>query len=91
MNGETEVLFSLAGRTHVLLRREANRIIDVEWLCADAAYAREVIRLARKLTSDELHKLADRIEAVHPGLEAADHGIMPVPPQAETRYVGSLR
>ncbi len=37
MSGEMEILFSLAGRLHVLLRREINRIIDVEWMCADAS------------------------------------------------------
>jgi len=71
MSGEMEVLFSLAGRMHVLLRREINRIIDVEWMCADAAYAKEVIKLARTVDSDELHKLAERVEQLKAKLLSA--------------------
>ena len=58
---DKEILFSLAGRIHVLLRRENNRIIDVEWMCADISYVKEVIRLATVAESDELHKLAERV------------------------------
>ncbi len=91
MTGEMEVLFSLAGRMHVLLRRESNRIIDVEWLCADATYALEVIRLARSLDSDELQRLAARVEEVHPLLPRIERHGAPVSPQAESKYVATLR
>ena len=47
MAGEMEQLFSVVGRVYVILRRETNRMIDVEWAIANAEYAREVIRLAR--------------------------------------------
>lgn len=36
MAGEMEILFSLAGRIYVLLRRESNRMIGVEWLIENA-------------------------------------------------------
>lgn len=91
MSGDMEILFSLAGRLHVLLRREVNRIIDVEWMCIDAAYAKEMVRLARTVESDELHKLCDRIEAVHPLLPRPE---IPVPPQLavnEPKYLKTLR
>ena len=91
MSGEMEVLFSLAGRLHVLLRREINRIVDVEWMCADAAYAREVIKLARTVESDELHKLADRVEEVHPLLPRLVHVEHAIPHRAESKYVATLR
>ncbi len=93
MSGETEILFSLAGRMHVLLRREINRIIDVEWICANPAYASEIIKLARTVGSEELQKLADRVEEVHPGLPRAGHGHIaePVPAAAEPKYVATLR
>lgn len=91
MPGETEILFSLAGRMHVLLRREINRIIDVEWLCADAAYAKEVIKLARTVESDELHKLAERIEEVHPRFPRIERTDVYTSPQAESKYVATLR
>lgn len=91
MPGEMEILFSLAGRAHVLLRREINRIIDVEWMCVDPAYAQEVIKLARSTGSDELHKLADRVEEVHPLLHRIDHRNVPLPSPAESKYVATLR
>jgi hypothetical protein len=91
MSGEMEILFSLAGRMHVLLRREINRIIDVEWMCADAAYAKEVIKLARTVDSDELHKLADRVEQVHPKFLRTEHLADYITPMAESKYMTTLR
>jgi hypothetical protein len=91
MAGEMEVLFSVAGRMHVLLRRETNRIIDVEWMCADPAYAKEVIKLARTGDSDELHKLAERVEEVHPRLPRIERSAAPMPHQVESKYVTTLR
>ena len=91
MSGEMEVLFSLAGRIHVLLRREANRIIDVEWMCADPAYAREVIKLARSAGSEELLKLSDRVEEVHPLLTRIDKEVVPMLRGTASKYVVSLR
>jgi hypothetical protein len=91
MSGEMEVLFSVVGRIHVLLRREINRIIDVEWICADPVYAREVIKLARTVDSDELHKLADRVEEVHPLFLRTDRSIEAITHHSESKYVSTLR
>ncbi|HLP98103.1 MAG TPA: hypothetical protein VK149_06640 [Sideroxyarcus sp.] len=91
MPGEMEILFSLAGRMHVLLRRETNRIIDVEWMCADPAYTKEVIKLARAAGSEELHKLADRVEEVHPLLPRIERPVAPTPVPVEPKYVATLR
>ncbi|ADE10309.1 hypothetical protein Slit_0067 [Sideroxydans lithotrophicus ES-1] len=91
MPGEMEIMFSLAGRMHVLLRREINRIIDVEWMCIDAGYAKEVIKLARSAEADELHKLADRIEAVHPLLPRIEFPEEHVPVMVESKYLKTLR
>ena len=91
MSEKMEILFSLAGRVHVLMRREINRIVDIEWLCADAAYAKEVIKLARTVQSDELHKLADRIEEVHPKLPRIEQQGSPLPVEAVSKYVMTLR
>jgi len=91
MSGEMEILFSLAGRMHVLLRREINRIIDVEWMCADAAYAKEVIKLARTADSDELHKLAERVEQVHPKFLRTERVDDHIPAMAESKYMTTLR
>lgn len=91
MSGEMEILFSIAGRMHVLLRREINRIVDVEWLCADAAYAREVVKLARTVDSEELHKLADRVEEVHPKLPRIEETPVVLSSPVEAKYVARLR
>ncbi len=95
MAGEMETLFSLAGRMHVLLRREANRIVDVEWLTANADYARETIRIARTTESGELHALAARIAEVHPLLgrsePAGGHTSEKAAPAGPEKYVRTLR
>lgn len=91
MSGEMEVLFSVAGRIHVLLRRELNRIIDVEWMCADPVYAREVIKLARAADSEELPKLADRVEEVHPKFLRTERVDDHIPAMAESKYMTTLR
>lgn len=91
MAGEMERLFALAGRIHVLLRREHNRIIDVEWMCADESYAKEVIKLARSAGSEELLALAERVEAVHTLLPKPQRIEVPIPVKAEAKYVASLR
>jgi hypothetical protein len=91
MPNEPEILFSLAGRVHVLLRREVNRIIDVEWMCADPAYTQEVIKLARGAESEELHKLADRVEEVHPLLRHLKYPDGHVVARTEPKYVATLR
>ncbi|MEW5902720.1 MAG: hypothetical protein AB1722_00060 [Pseudomonadota bacterium] len=91
MAGEMEKLFALAGRIHVLLRREHNRIIDVEWMCADESYAREVIKLARAAGSIELLALAERTEAIHPLLPRPQNIEAPIPAKKEEKYVNSLR
>ena len=91
MHGNTEVIFSLAGRLHVQLRREINRIVDVEWFCANAVYASEVIRLARNAHSDEMNKLADRIEEVHPLLPRLEHQAPLVTLEPETKCVKTSR
>jgi hypothetical protein len=91
MSGEMEVMFSVAGRIHVLLRREINRIIDVEWMCADPVYAREVVKLARTVDSDELHKLADRVEEVHPKFLRTERVDDHIPAMKESKYMTTLR
>jgi hypothetical protein len=91
MPGETEKLFSVAGRVYVLLRRETNRMIDVEWVSVDANYAREVIHLARATGLPELLELSDRIEETHPLLQQNAHPGAATPPRTDSKYMTSLR
>lgn len=91
MAGEMEVLFSLAGRIYVLMRRQSNRMIDVEWMCADSVYAQEVIRLARADPCEELQQLADRVEEVHPLLPRIEWRSPEIEPLMQSKYVLTLR
>ena len=91
MHGDQEIMFSLAGRMHVSLRREINRIIDVEWFCSNAAYAVEIIRLVRSTRSEELNKLADRMEQVHPLLQRAEPTTEAASVAKESQYITTLR
>ncbi len=91
MTGETERLFSATGRVYVLLRRETDRMIDVEWVAADAAYAREVVQLARTTGQPELAELADRIENLHPLLRHEAAPVAATPARPEEKYLNSLR
>lgn len=93
MAGEMEQLFSVVGRVYVMLRRETNRMIDVEWTIANAEYAREVVRLARTTGVDELIELANRIEDPHPLLPRIKR-VTITPPEVlfdAPKYVQSLR
>ncbi|MFA6120489.1 MAG: hypothetical protein WCT35_01765 [Sideroxydans sp.] len=93
MAGEMEQLFAVVGRVYVMLRRETNRMIDVEWAIANAEYARKVIELARTTNVAELSELADRIEDTHPLLPRIKR--VEAAPPAELfdspKYVQSLR
>jgi hypothetical protein len=93
MHGDHEIIFSLAGRMHVALRREINRIIDVEWCCSNAAYAGEIIKVARSSESEELSKLADRMEQVHPLFQHAEQKrtVEAISKAAESQYIRTLR
>ncbi|MDD2721118.1 MAG: hypothetical protein PHH47_07420 [Gallionella sp.] len=93
MAGEMERLFALAGRVYVLLRREKDRMIDVEWLSLDVVYALEVINIARGTNHPELLELAERIEEIHPLLANTTKAIAvsEIAPPSEKKYVKTLR
>ena len=96
MVGEIELLFALAGRIHVLLRRENGRITDIEWMCADISYAKEVLRLANATDSDELHKLVERVEQVYPQFARQKKSVVQPsaaqsPVAAKEKYINTLR
>lgn len=58
---ESEKL-SIAAHLYVTLRRKLNRVIDVEWMLHNEAYAREIIRIGRQQGMEELAHYADRME-----------------------------
>jgi hypothetical protein len=93
MAGEMEQLFAITGRVCVMLRRETNRMVDVEWAIANAEYARKVIELARATNMAELNTLADRIEDTHPLLPRIKKSEVESPTELldSPKYIQSLR
>lgn len=92
----------LAAHLHVALRRKLGRVTDVEWLVRDAAYAREILRLAMASGHDDVQACARKLaQALAPLLQrpsAAPAAPAPQAPQAlvaraalEQRYIGRLR
>ncbi len=55
------VILGLLGRIHVLMRRVANRITDVEYMRINKDYAREIVRVAAETGNAELVELCDRL------------------------------
>lgn len=55
---------SIANLLYVNLRRQTNRIIDVQWLVQNAVYAREIIDFAHKQGAGEVLHYADRLEEI---------------------------
>lgn len=64
---------AIAGLIGATLRRKLNRVIDVEWLLHNEAYAREVMTIARKQGMAELTQYADRMEELFFGKVFATH------------------
>ena len=61
MSASSSEVFAVLGRIHVLLRRDLNRITDIEWAGANKAYALEVVRLCGTGSHPDLAALAVRL------------------------------
>ncbi len=53
---------AVAALISVILRRKANRIIDVKWLVKNQEYAREIIQLSREQGQHDLNEYASHLE-----------------------------
>ena len=67
---------AIAAHLHVLLRRKTGRVTDTEWMAANAEYALEIVRFARRRAQEdnvpELVEWADRLDlAIHAAPPAA--------------------
>ena len=98
------VILGLLGRIHVLMRRVANRITDVEYMRVNKDYAREIVRIALATDNGELAELCGRLRVAMelaaapevevksgPGLLERLRAIRPQATHPTERYVGSLR
>ncbi|WP_374263220.1 hypothetical protein [Zoogloea sp.] len=103
MESESLIL-GLLGRIHVLMRRQANRITDVEYMRHNKDYAREIVRLADATGHAELVELCARLRlamqldppvepapAPRAGLLERLRAARPTATHPVERYVGSLR
>lgn len=53
--------FVLMGRLHVIVRREINHIIDIEYMRIDPDYCNYVLDLTAGTTNEELLALSDKV------------------------------
>jgi DNA-binding GntR family transcriptional regulator len=62
---------AIAAHLHVLLRRKTGRVTDTEWLAANAEYAAEIIRFARRKALEDQHpdlaEWADKLQSAMAG------------------------
>jgi len=87
MSASSTEVFAVLGRIHVLLRRDLNRITDIEWASVNKPYAIEVTRLCATANHPDLKALAVRLSellelnpAAKPGSAAAGrHHPVPQP------------
>ena len=70
--------FALMSRLHVTLRREQNRVTDIEYMRQDPAYCRHVLGLAGKIDNEDVRGVCTRLEEIYFGPE----GLFPPPPPA---------
>jgi hypothetical protein len=61
MSASGSEVFAVLGRIHVLLRRDLNRITDIEWASVNKAYALEVVKLCASGTHPDLKMLAAKL------------------------------
>jgi hypothetical protein len=61
MSASASEVFAVLGRIHVLLRRDLNRITDIEWAAVNKAYALEVVKLCAKGAHPDLNMLAGKL------------------------------
>ena len=61
MSASGSEIFAVLGRIHVLLRRDLNRITDIEWASVNKAYAAEVVRLCNTGNHPDLKPLANKL------------------------------
>jgi len=84
MSASGSEIFAVLGRIHVLLRRDLNRITDIEWAGVNKAYAQEVVRLCSTGTHADLPmlgaKLAEMLDLAPRQPQAGARTSAPLPP-----------
>ena len=88
---------AIAAHLHVLLRRKAGRVTDIEWMVSSTEYAREIIRFTRQKAVEDSHAdladWADKLELAFFGAQTVRPAaaVAPVPVKAPGSLGGALR
>ena len=87
MSASGSEIFAVLGRIHVLLRRDLNRITDIEWASVNKAYASEVVRLCSTASHPDLQmlaaKLSDMLELTPTRLSSSGRAPAPMGPTTQ--------
>lgn len=59
--------FALMGRLHVILRRQAGRVTDIEYMRIDPQYCRYVLGIASQVGSDDMRHICARLQEIYFG------------------------
>lgn len=87
---------AIAAHLHVLLRRKAGRVTDIEWMVSSTEYAREIIRFTRQKAAEDGHadlaEWADKLElAFLGGPTVRPAVVVQLPVKAPGTLGGALR
>ena len=87
---------AIAAHLHVLLRRKAGRVTDIEWMVSSTEYAREIIRFTRHKAVEDSHadlaEWADKLELAFLGGPAVrPAAVVQLPLKAPGTLGGALR
>lgn len=87
---------AIAAHLHVLLRRKAGRVTDIEWMVSSTEYAREIIRFTRQKAVEDGHpdlaEWADKLElAFLGGPTMRSAAVVQLPLKAPGTLGGALR
>jgi len=81
---------SVAALISVILRRKANRVIDVKWLVKNQEYAREIITLCQEQGLEDLNEYASHLETLMFGGSVAASTPAKAKPVEEPAFEKSL-
>jgi hypothetical protein len=90
MASDSEI-FALIGRIHVLMRRTANRITDVDYMRENKEYARHIVHQAEATGHEELLQLAAKLRTGMGLEEMQETAAAPAPAEAKAKYLFTLR
>lgn len=77
---QDNLAFSLMGRMHVILRRQNERVTDIEYMRIDPKYCRHILDLALRLPHEDLHAICVRLDEICFGQDGMFAPLLPAAP-----------